>query len=559
MDSRDNISVAFSILNQMSIAPAGTQAKGGKPKGSSFSTVELEAALCLGGDERLVVDPSTKVNMYGCSPGPATSSASISLASSTASPISADAFAHLSETMTTLDEERYDSAVDKRLEFLRQTLLDYFGLRPVDADIVFVPSGTDATLQSVFLSRVLSSEPTKTLVSLVLAVDEAASRVIPAASGCHFNCKNPRGETVSKGSPIASLHGHKNTAAIRCIELSHAQCEDESLLEQQIIRLIDHNEGTHVLLHAIDASKFGTRTPSLGLLERIQQRYGTDVLTILIDACQLRLSPRRMREHIARGRLITITGSKFLTGPPFSGAIVVPASFRSQIQQAVISTYMSNELASYTTVTDWPQSWTNIRTCLVASSSSSSKPNIGQFLRWTAAVFQLRRYAAVPQERREQFIIEAGIVVRAVLSSVPELLHPLEDCTRSQFFDEKDEEFRHPTIFPFLIRRPGKEKGFLDYEACRQLHHKLKLPTDAFPVACLIGQPVDLVLNDHHEPKAALRLSIDARIVADEYERSHSTEEITIEVFRAQVLILTDKIAFLMNDQYLATMCGLTF
>ena len=531
----------------MSTVFDGKQANGGKSKRSSMSVVELEALLCLGGDERLIVDPSTEINMYGCSPGPSRPLASISLASSTASSISAGAFAHVYETITTLNEDQDDNAVDRRVEALRQTLLDHFGLRSVDADIVFVPSGTDATLQSVFLSRVLSTESAKTLVSLVLAFDEAASRVAPAATGYHFNCKNPRGETVSKGSPIAGLHGSENSANVRCIELSHAQCQDETLLEALVDRLVNHHGGAHILLHAIDASKLGTRTPSLGYLERIQQRHGNADLTILIDACQLRMSPRRMREHVARGRLVTITGSKFLTGPPFSGAIVVPALFRPHIQRALISSYMSQELASYTTVSDWPQSWANVRNSLANFSSSSSKANIGQFLRWTAAAFQLRRYAAIPQQRREQFIIKAGVVVRTALSSLPDLIEPLEDMSRSHFFDEHDEEFSHPTIFPFLIRRPGESRVFLDYEACKRLHHELQVPTHVFPVPCLIGQPVSFVLGDCLQPTAALRLSVDARIVVDECERQHSTEEITADFFRAQVETVIDKIAFLMK------------
>lgn len=265
-----------------------TQATAGKMQRNNISTTELEVLLCSGGDEHLIVDPLTGTNMYGCSPGLIRSSASISFASSTASSISSGGFTHIIETMATLNENQDDDVVEKRLEALRQGPLDYFGIESTNADIVFVPSGTDATLQSVFLSRLLSPEPTTKLISLVLAADEAASRVVAAASGRHFNSTNPLGETVSKSSPIAGLDGSEDTATARYIELSHAECQDEILLEKLIVSLVDRNKRAHVLLRAIDSSKVGTRTPSLGCLERIQQRNGSDGLTIIIDPCQFR-------------------------------------------------------------------------------------------------------------------------------------------------------------------------------------------------------------------------------------------------------------------------------
>lgn len=256
-----------------------------------------------------------------------------------------------------------------------------------------------------------------------------------------------------------------------------------------------------------------------------------------------------MREHITRQRLVTITGSKFLGGLPFRGAIIVPAFFRSHIQCAPINSYMSKELAAYTTASDWPRSWTNIRRCLVALSPSPLTSNIGQFLRLTAAIYELRRYWAVLPKKREQFIVKAGVVIQTALSSVPDIIEPLEDMNRSHFFDEDDEEFRYPTIFPFLIRQRGKENGFFDQASCKRLYQELCIPTNAFPVVCLIGQPVTFTVSYHREPVVALRLSIDARIVADEFERRNPTEEMTTDMLRTQVETVIHKIAALINHE----------
>ena len=514
----------------------------------SISSAELEQLLCSGGDERLLID-STGVNMYGCSPRPIHPSASIYLSSSTATPISNSAFHHLIETMTILNQTEENDTVDERMEALRQELLDYAGIDSADADIVFVPSGTDATLQAVFLAKLYLPRPTTILTSLVLAVDEAASRVVAAASGCHFNTKNNRGEAVSKGSPISGLHGIGGGKTVRCVELSNAKCQDEKLLEELVDSLVHDSEDVHVLLHAIDCSKLGNRTPSHSCLERIEQRHSQENLTILIDACQFRLSPKRFREHITLGRLVTITGSKFITGPPFSGAIIVPARFRAQIQQASVNNYMSNELAAYTTVSDWPRSWTNVRSCLSNYCTGPCRSNIGQFLRWTAAIFELRRYLAVPSEWREKFIVEAGAEIQAVIASVPDLLEPIENATRSYLFDEYDDEFQHSTIFPFLIRQASKSKSFLGNEACKELYRKLQLPTDTNPMVCFIGQPTLMALNKYQEPVTSLRLSIDARTVSNEFERERYTKPMTTDVLRSQLRLVIKKIADIVNHQ----------
>jgi hypothetical protein len=492
--------------------------------------------------------------MYGCTPGPRRTSTSIHLSSSTATPISTSAFAHLTEAMTTLNKTEDSNDVDERMEILRQQFLDYFGIQSTDADIVFVPSGTDATLQSVFLSRICLPRPTTVLTSLILAVDEAAGRVLNAASGFHFNSNNNRGEAVSKGSPIAGLHGLDSDNTIRCIELSYIKCQDEAFIEELTDRLVNHSGDSHVLLHAIDCSKLGNRTPTHDCLNRIEQQHSKEVLTVLIDACQFRLSPKRIRDHISRGRLVTITGSKFLTGPPFSGAIIVPARFRNQIQRAPVNNYMSSELAAYTVVSDWPQSWTNIRCSLGAYSVKSWRSNIGPFLRWTAAVFELRRYLAVPSEWREQFIVEAGAEIQAAFSSVPDLIEPLENKKRSFFFDEHDEEFRHPTIFPFIIRQSSENKSFLNNEACKELYRKLQIPTDAYPFECLIGQPALVVLSKYPEPVTTFRFSIDARTVADEFQRRNGIKPMTTDVFRSQVRLVIKKISDIVNHQQAADM-----
>jgi len=508
---------------------------------NGISVTELERLLCLGGDERLFVDSLTKTNMYGCSSSPVVSPTSIYLSSSTATSISNDAFAHLAEMMITLND------IDDKMEDLRRELLDHFGLNSVDADIVFVPSGTDATLQAVFISRLCLSKPTTILSNLVLAVDEVASRVMAAASGCHFNSKNIRGENVSKNTSIGCLHGTDDKKTIETMGLSYEKCQNEAHIEEFISQLVNRSDDTHLLLHTVDTSKLGNRTPSQTCLERIEQQHSQDKLTVLIDACQFRLSARRVRDHISRGRLVTITGSKFLTGPPFSGAIIVPGRFRTQIQQASVHNFMSSELAAYSAIADWPRSWINVRSCLSTFSSVLWEANIGQFLRWTAAVFELRRYMKVPAQWREEFIVRAGAMIQATLISMPDLFEPLTNPNRDQFFDECDEEFRHPTIFPFLIRQSNQSNSFLDEKTCKEIYQKLQQTTGTYPITCIIGQPVTTIVSEYNGPVTTFRFSIDARAVADEFERTQGTRPVTVDILRSKINLVVNKITGIVN------------
>ena len=49
-----------------------------------------------------------------------------------------------------------------------------------------------------------------------------------------------------------------------------------------------------------------------------------DKVMIVIDACQARLGRARIRWYLERGFPVLLTGSKFFTGAPFSGALLVP-------------------------------------------------------------------------------------------------------------------------------------------------------------------------------------------------------------------------------------------
>jgi hypothetical protein len=52
---------------------------------------------------------------------------------------------------------------------------------------------------------------------------------------------------------------------------------------------------------------------------------------VVVDACQGRFRDSMLNKLIEDESIVLITGSKFYRGPPFSGAVVVPAKIMNQL------------------------------------------------------------------------------------------------------------------------------------------------------------------------------------------------------------------------------------
>ena len=135
----------------------------------------------------------------------------------------------------------------------------------------------------------------------------------------------------------------------------------------------------------MDSSKFGWRAPSEQCLDEISARWPVQV-QVVVDACQMRLGRARLRKYLDRGYWCLITGSKFFTGPPFSGALLVPSALAPGISMRPAD--IAPGLLEYTSRSDWPRSWPSLR------SRFPIRANFGQWLRWEAALEEIRAYYA---------------------------------------------------------------------------------------------------------------------------------------------------------------------
>ena len=108
--------------------------------------------------------------------------------------------------------------------------------------------------------------------------------------------------------------------------------------------------GRRPVLHILNVSKTGLRAPSMNCAVALASRYGT-ALDVIVDACQTRLNSGTVRDYIGRGWIVQITGSKFFTGPPFSGALLAPAAVAARLAACPLPA----GLDLYSARPEWPR------------------------------------------------------------------------------------------------------------------------------------------------------------------------------------------------------------
>jgi hypothetical protein len=465
----------------------------------------LDDLLTSGGDPRLMLDPISRVNDYGCGPSPLPHA--LSFASSTASTISERGYERAGlareELMRLSIAVGLEQALETRIEDMREELKSYLLLPSKAVDVVFSPSGTDSQLHALALAHSLIGRSLKTII---VGADQTGSGTSYTARGRHFNRFTANGAVVRKDTPIAGLTG--DCVALPLADASGLKPRGDA--DAAVLAAVETavTEGAGVLLQIMDASKLGWRAPSRACLDEIARRW-PDKVVVAVDACQMRLSRRRLRSYLDRGYMVLLTGSKFFGGPAFSGALLVPSVLSLAPQRGE---GIAVGLADYANRNDWPQRWTALR------SRFESRPNLGQWLRWEAALEEIKAYCAVPDTWRATALREYRAGIENLIALSPSL-HPLDMKAGAA---TEDEEFAEATIFPFTLSRHGRA---LSLHECRVLHSVLaqdlsrvidggEADRDIIAQRCLIGQPVRIE-RPGREPTAALRLCVGAPQVTD--------------------------------------------
>ncbi len=428
-------------------------------------TDDLAALLVSGGDSRLTLDRSTGLNRYFCSPQPTMDG--VSFASCTASTISAEGWRAAGEALRRLRRRRpalEREALRAEAAATAAALGSALGIADI-AEILLTPSGTDATmLVTALLAAERGDEP---IVSIMVAADETGVGVPLAAAGRHFSELAAGSGRVQPGEPLRGLPAGMQTIHI-AVRRDDGTVRDRDEIDAEFAAAAEAAPGRPVV-HLIEASKTGLRVPDI-------VPPGVDVV---VDACQGRISPARLRSYLLQGWPVLLTGSKFYGGPAFCGAVLFPAARRAAIDLASLP----SGLAAY----------------YHDAGSIQPAANLGTVLRWVAALEEIRSFASGPLCDLLARMRRLADRIRARIASTPTLVPvsmPADEPERPHAWP--------PSIVTFAVRDPGAPGRLLALPELRSLYRNIARD------GVLVGQPVGIGAS-----YGGLRIAIGAPTLRD--------------------------------------------
>lgn len=427
----------------------------------------LAEAMTTGGDARITLDPVRHINRYFAAPYP---QAVLAYASSTANDISADAFDHLLRSPPI----GYAAGLDA----LRGRIRAAYGL-PDDVAIVFAPSGTD--LEYVALACVADRAPA--IHNILLGADEVGSGCVHSAHGRYFAKETALGTAVEPAAPVADLGDRVSLVDIPVRDtLGHAFTS--GAIRDQIDAAIEAVPDAHALVHVVHGSKTGLTLPLLDDIDHLIDRHGAR-LTLVVDACQARITSAAIADYLARNAIVFVTGSKFMGGPPFSGFALVPAWLAQRAPR------LPTGFDTIFRRAEWPADWPG-------AGSLPGSENPGLLLRLQASVFELERFQRLGIERVTRVILAFHAAVRTAM--VERLggrrVAPYPPGHRAEG-DAHPIEMRTLSTID-LSRRPGHP----DFDDAVRLHRAL------VDRGIRLGQPVKCVRLEDGRWGATLRLGL---------------------------------------------------
>ena len=474
----------------------------------------LETLLCQGGDSRLRLLPDTGLNSYGVPPRPRPEA--IHFSSSTASAISDYGFLYAErlrrELLQAVDDNTASDAGDASLWLRRladatgRELCLLLGLDEDGADLHLAASGTDTELVAVMLA--LAADAEVPLTNILISPQESGRGVALAAKGCYFDDATATGLKVSKGASawperriqVAEIAVRDATGWVRSDEAM-----DADFVQAGAAALA---RGERVLAHVLWSSKTGLMAPSRAAVDQLVA-LAPQRVDVVIDTCQMRMGFQAMGECVQRGWMLQISGSKFLTGPPFSGALVLPLALRSRMDGVAQALRAAPAVCHADSWTAW---WSE------RLPRTLGRASFGPLMRWLPALLEARLFAALPEDFRHQaFERIRGVIAARVVHS------PWLAAVVSGMRHAEQDEVAHLSIVSFQVLGQSREGGVqaLDELRCRRLFELLNLDCGALlpaldPMQRMlarqpvhIGQPVTLQAADG--PVTALRVVIGAR------------------------------------------------
>ncbi len=537
-------------LLQWLAALLDVEVPGGETGSPQFDLLEgsVEQILLSNGDSRLLVDEQTGMNKYGTTVRPRPEA--VHFSSSTASSISDYGFLYCDvlrrDLLHHVIDAGHEVSTTRRAlsDAIIEELRDMCELGAAEADGAIAPSGTDAEVLAVMLAR--AAAPEQKLVSVLVSPEETGRGVRLAAKGCYFDEMTATGMTVSRGSEIWE------NASIELVNIdirtSAGELRPPDELDSVFLRLgkAALDQGDRVLAHMLLGSKTGLSGPSRSAMEELVA-YAPDRVDVVVDACQMRVDYRRLGEFLRSGWMVQLSGSKSLTGPPFSGALLFPARWRDRL--AACQTLLRPGIC-YTE--DWSEWWSG------RMHATTNPPAFGAAFRWLPALLEATLMRSVPASLRsyalQRFRHEVG---ERLAGSLNLTMLPGDESVAGATLEQ---DFAHHSIVAFQVlgRRWDKEVELLDEAQCRRLFELLNvdvrrlLPEAPQAVKAVlqqkfhIGQPVELGRDGGS--CAILRLVIGTRFFNIVGHAGSSAITAALESEIADMIRAVDKLEILLEN-----------
>jgi hypothetical protein len=475
-----------------------------------------EYTLTQQGDERLLINPQTGLNKYGCSPRPRPEA--ITFSSCTASSVSEYAYRESEllrhRLMKTLMQGNLAAQYEIEIEGVRSGLEELLGLAALRLETFLSSSGTDAELYPLAFLRALGK---RKVINIVVAPDEVGSGTVQAAGGRHFSLKTPLGRKAQPGGAIADLDAESiEVVCIGVRETCGANLAQEELKERIAGAVAEAiKRADSVILHIVDNTKTGMVVPEVDFVQSLQETFGAK-LVVVVDACQFRLEKSNLHRYLSLGFCVLITGSKFFTGPPFCGALLVPSQFDVRGNDAALP----QGFEDYFTRAEVPNS---IRS---RAQSLSSALNLGLLFRWAGALKEIDSFYSVPGPERTSILDRFRSELMNSIRENPDL--QLLEPPHPYRWQDADGALwdAGPTIFSFAVKSPNDLDKWLPVRALKTIYYLLNrdcsahLPESASDAErqlaaqkCHIGQPVTIRRCSQDGEIGALRIACGARLV----------------------------------------------
>lgn len=486
-----------------------------------MSLLDLPTATLMsaGGDDRITLDEQSGLNSYGCAPEPIRA---ISYSSSTASSISAPAFAHAHAVhhqlrLAVSDGDSEEDAYSRFLGNARARIRNVYGLAQ-DIDVAFGASGTDLE----YLALALAMQAGQAVTNIVVEVDEVGSGCLYSQAGQYFAERTALGIKVEKGSYLEGFGPDRVRVQTLKTRTEAGPVRDDREYTKSLLDAAGHviSTGGRPLVHIIHRSKTGIITPSLSAVDALLAAYGSNV-DLAVDACQGRISPTAIAAYLDRGASILLTGSKFIGGPPFSAWALVPPTLAQRMKRG---SPLPAGLGHFFARGDMPVDWHD------ADNVLPSRINFGLMLRLEAGLFELERLLAMPMDRVDAVILAFGAAMRNLGEGVPFRLvegdahDPIagDHATARTQVHPLDRKMLYVIELTQALPHTGLP---LDIEQARAVYRALYTdmsahfsdPRDQLIAAeiCHVGQPVKCLKQANGAWAPTLRLSLSAPQIFD--------------------------------------------